>query len=316
MAYLLPFYLIANVQRATRQGEPHMRLVRLFGAMVLAALLASAGVKTAGAQQQNPTFTLLPGGTATMTFDAFCTNYGAAFPENVQAPNGLAQDNIRGALAYAQQQGLTSDEANLVQVQNAIWQLQGVEAGAADGAVNQDVTNAGQTAPQAPQGTSVLDAAQANQVTVTVESWQSVGDPVQIGQVTDNYFGRGTLRVQNTSNQELTLYMPVGTLFPPSEQGAQTMAGFATNVQVQNPATPTPTATQTPTPAPTTTPAPTPSPTTAPAGGVDDSPNQLPETSGVENRSDYLIIALLTIALIIVGWLMSVQAIRYYARRR
>ncbi|NJO84615.1 MAG: hypothetical protein HC828_18820, partial [Blastochloris sp.] len=168
-----------------------MRLIRLFGAVVFVLLLVVAGSGSIRAQQSS-TFTLLPGGVATITFDAFCTNFGLNFPNGVQAPNTLADDNIRGALGYVQQQGLTGDEANLIQVQNAIWQLQG--SGNVQGGVNEQVVSAAQTPPQTPQGTSILDAAQSRQISMTVEAWQPVGEPVQIGQVTDNYFGRGTLR--------------------------------------------------------------------------------------------------------------------------
>ena len=51
----------------------------------------------------------------------------------------------------------------------------------------------------------------------------------------DNFYGRGQLTVTNTSTQELTLFMPVGTLFPSVNPAQQTMAGYATNIQVSNP---------------------------------------------------------------------------------
>jgi LPXTG-motif cell wall-anchored protein len=51
----------------------------------------------------------------------------------------------------------------------------------------------------------------------------------------DNFYGRGTLTVENTSQQAVTLAMPAGTLFPPVTAGEQTMAGYATNIRVSNP---------------------------------------------------------------------------------
>ena len=51
----------------------------------------------------------------------------------------------------------------------------------------------------------------------------------------DNFYGRGTLTVENTSQQAVTHTRPVGTLFAPATAGEQTMAGYATNVQVSNP---------------------------------------------------------------------------------
>ncbi len=50
----------------------------------------------------------------------------------------------------------------------------------------------------------------------------------------DNFQGRGELRIENTSNQALTLYMPVGTVFPAPSAEFQSMAGYATDVQVEN----------------------------------------------------------------------------------
>jgi len=97
------------------------------------------------------------------------------------------------------------------------------------------VVNAAKTAPANPQGTSLVDAAKAGQVKLTIDSWQPVGNKVPIGAATDNFYGRGHLTIENSSQQALTLYMPVGTLFPPATAGEQTMAGYATNVEVSNP---------------------------------------------------------------------------------
>ena len=73
------------------------------------------------------------------------------------------------------------------------------------------------------------------QVTVTLDSWQAIGQPVAIGSATDNFYGRGALTVTNSSQQALTLYMPVGTLFPPATAGDQTMAAYSTKADVSNP---------------------------------------------------------------------------------
>ncbi len=50
----------------------------------------------------------------------------------------------------------------------------------------------------------------------------------------DNFYGRGQFTVTNTSTQELTRFMPVGTLFPSVNPAQQTMAGYATDIQVSN----------------------------------------------------------------------------------
>lgn len=92
------------------------------------------------------------------------------------------------------------------------------------------------TAPANPQGTSVQDAAKANQIKLSLNNWQPVGGKVQITPTaTDNFYGRGQLTVENTSQQALTLYMPVGTIFTAADSAFQDVAGYATNVQVTNP---------------------------------------------------------------------------------
>jgi len=187
------------------------------------------------AQTAPTTFTLQPGGRATITFEAFCTNFGQKFPQAIQAPNALGPDNIRAALAYIQSNNLAADPAKALEGQYAIWQLTGATGSPAGGADAKAVVAAAASAPASASGTSVVDAAKANQVSVTLASWQPIGDKVQIGSAMDNFYGRGTLTVANTSQQALTLAMPAGTLFPPVTAGEQTMAGYATNVQVSNP---------------------------------------------------------------------------------
>ena len=215
-----------------------MRSIRIMGAVV--ALLALFGARGQTAQAQTGTaqsFTLQPGGRASVTFEAFCTNFGQKFPTSIQAPNTVAAHNIRGALAYIQGNNLAADPTKALEAQYAIWQLSGATGSPAGGDPAKAVVNAATTVPANPQGTSVVEAAKAGQVSVAINSWQAVGTPVQIGSATDNFYGRGTLTIENTSQQALTLYMPVGTLFPPATAGEQTMAAYATNTQVSNPQT-------------------------------------------------------------------------------
>jgi hypothetical protein len=211
-----------------------MRIVRSIGVLLIIGMFSLAG-RSAFAQTTPATFTLQPGGMATITFEAFCTDFGLKFPQAIQAPNAVGSDKIRAALAYIQNNNLAADPAKALEAQYAIWQLSGATGSPAGGADASAVVAAAATAPAATQGTSVVDAAKANQVKVTLASWQAIGDKVPIGSAMDNFYGRGTLTVENTSQQAVTLAMPVGTLFPPVTAGEQTMAGYATNVQVSNP---------------------------------------------------------------------------------
>lgn len=215
-----------------------MRVGQFIGSLFLVGTLVSIGGGTALAQNdQASTFALQPGGSAVIEFEAFCAEFGEQFPAGgLQAPNGVAPDDVRAVLAYAQQQRLTDDEQQMLQVQYAIWRLQGETQAPQGDQLTQDVLAQANNALPAPQGTSVLDALNAGQVEVNVDSWQPVGSEVQVtAAVMDNVFGRGQLTVRNVSQQQLELYMPVGTIFAATDQQFQDMVGYATDIQVNNP---------------------------------------------------------------------------------
>lgn len=73
-------------------------------------------------------------------------------------------------------------------------------------------------------------------VKLTAGSWGGIGEKITINGTEDFYQGRGQLQVENTSSQQLNLYMPIGTVFPAPTPEFQSMAGYATNVAVNNPA--------------------------------------------------------------------------------
>ncbi len=262
-----------------------MRLPRVM--IVLGMVLGLfAAVSAGSAQAQAPaTFTLAPGGTATITYEAFCTDFGKKFPTTLQQPNAVGTDAVRGAIAYIQTNNLGANPQQALEAQYGLWRATGTTTSPQGGDVANAVANAAQNPPANPQGVSLLDAVKNNQVRLTLGTWAPVGDQVQIGSATDNFYGRGTLTVENTSQQQLTLYMPVGTLFPPATAGEQTMAAYATKADVVNPQpTPQPTAavaTAQPTAAAATQPtaAAATQPTGA-AGGQAQRPAQLPQTSG------------------------------------
>ena len=213
-----------------------MQIKRLVGGAVALALLACLGIGTASAQQAPTTFTLQPGGTAVVSYQAFCTQFGKIFPDGIQGPAGLAPDAARAAMSYAISKGYDKDGQQALQLQYGIWQALGTSNAPKGDATAQDVITNSKTPPANPQGTSVLDAFKANQITMTLNSWAPVGPKVAItATATDNFYGGGQLTIQNTSQQALTLYMPVGTLFPATNPSHQTMAAYATNVQVNNP---------------------------------------------------------------------------------
>lgn len=185
-------------------------------------------------------FTLQPGGKATITFEAFCVNFGKLFPTAINGPDGtVAPDKVRAALEYAQEKGLTADSQQALQVEYAIWQLINTPNSPKGDALAQDVIAAANAATVSnPTGTSILDAAKASQVILTLDSWQPIGDKQQITTTaSDHFYGRGQLTVENVSQQALTLYMPTGTVFPPASN-AQNMAGIQTDITINNPKLP------------------------------------------------------------------------------
>ena len=135
---------------------------------------------------------------------------------------------------------LTADVQQALQVQFAIWQLLKTANSPTGDTLAQDViAQVGKTPVTDPTGTSILDAAKSGQITMTLDVWQAVEPKVQItATASDHFYGRGQLTVVNTSDQALTLFMPVGTIFPPSSN-AQRMAGIQTGLKVTNPNLPT-----------------------------------------------------------------------------
>ncbi len=216
-----------------------MKHIRV-GLAALGLWLLSIGLWAAPARAaaQQP-FTLQPGGVATITFVAYCTEFGKFFPQTIVEPNGnLAPDKVRAALAYIDQQGYTADEAKALEANIGIWELTGASRLPPGGDVTKSVVANATAAPADPAGTSMLDAAAAGQVRITLTDWAPIGDKVQILSATDNFYGRGTLTVENTSTETLELFMPVGTLFPGNEARFQQVGGFATEIAVRNPQLP------------------------------------------------------------------------------
>ena len=201
----------------------------------LLALAMVVGAGTAKAQSATDAFTLQPGGKATITFESFCIDYGKKFPDTIGLPPiDVAQPEVAGALAYALSKGYTGSQAK--EVQFAIWKARGAQGSPETGAQGQEITANAANQPAAPAGaTSVIDALKNNQIKATAGTWQGIGEKLTINNFEDNFQGRGELMIENTSGQALTLYMPVGTVFPAPGPEFQSMAGYATNVEVDNP---------------------------------------------------------------------------------
>ena len=96
-------------------------LVRMLAVALITAFVG-AGVASAQAETAaTKTFTLQPGGKATVSYEAFCLDFGKKFPGSVNAPNGVADAKIQNALYYALTKGYQSSEA--LDLQYANWEL-------------------------------------------------------------------------------------------------------------------------------------------------------------------------------------------------
>jgi len=203
-----------------------MWLRRSAAVLFAVVLLIGAGGQAAQAQS-NQTFTIPAGGRANVNFEGFCIDFGGSFPRALRAPSERVSNDLRGALAYIQSNGLSGTTAKAVQAEYGIWRVAGARGSPRGDATADAVVNARGNVPADPQNaTSILDAARAGRVSLETISWGSVGAPVDIAGARDNFYGRGTLVVRNLSGQQLTLFMPIGTLFLPGASGSQRVGAY------------------------------------------------------------------------------------------
>jgi hypothetical protein len=198
-------------------------------ALLAVVLLGSAGRQAAQAQS-NQAFTIPAGGRAVIPFEAYCLDFGGAFPATLQAPSSLASNDVRGGLNHIQANNYGATVSKALQGQYGIWRLAGTQGSPAGNADANAVINAKGNLPPAPaNATSIIDAANNGRVDLDTIAWGPASQPVEISPGSRDYFyGRGTLAVKNLTNQSLTLYMPAGAVFRPGSSGSQRMTGFQT----------------------------------------------------------------------------------------
>jgi hypothetical protein len=218
-------------------GEAISMWIRRFLAALLVVTLAGSLSGPTVAAQTSQTFTIPGGGRAVIVFEAYCLDFGGAFPQTLQAPSaaaGLAPGNVRAALAYIQANNLSAQAATALQAQYAIWRLAGARGSPQGNQTANTVVAAGTTPPADPaNATSIMNAGAAGSVALDTIAWGPIGSKVEITRgSTDNFYGRGQLVVRNRTQQQLTLFMPVGTIFWPGFSGSQRMTGYLTSVTV------------------------------------------------------------------------------------
>jgi hypothetical protein len=250
-----------------------------FVVLVLLAILFALVPSDGRAQNAGDAFTLQPGEIATIAFESFCMDYGKAFPSSVGMPQSVVPDPaVRGALAFSLSNGYALVKPR--EVQFALWNIRGAVDSPELVFPGQDIVANVYTEPSAPAGaTSVLDAMNDGRLRGSLGSFQGIGERLLILGYDDYYKGRGELVVENVSSESMSLYFPVGTLFPAPGPEYQNMVAYAAGLQVTNlqPTATLPAPTATPE-APTATPE-VPTPTPEAPTATPEVPTATPEAS-------------------------------------
>ena len=182
--------------------------------------------------------TVPAGGEATFDVNAFCLEYGEPFPDSVDSPSAMATDDVRQILLSAVKQGIAQSDP--LQTNLAVWrQIEGTwgyDDDAVDRSVAESLLESGaamSTDPLASDGTA-LDAAIADgSVTVTINDWANANGE-KVFESDAPYYGSGSVVVTNTTDQELTLYYPVGMVLPAQNEAQQDMLSYS--AQTRDPA--------------------------------------------------------------------------------
>lgn len=213
--------------------------------MLLGVLLSASTV-----QAQQPEFgelsvTIPAGGETSVQFNTFCLEVGKNFPAQLNKPSGRASEDVLKVLQVAIEEDMV--ETDPLQTQLAIWhEVEG------DWAYSEDEVSRDQAQqlldkaanitlePINPQGVA-LDQA-INEGSITVESNDFAATDADTPTPDDEpYQGRGTLRISNNTEEELTIYFPFGLVLEAANDSEQDMVAFATEVEQQPTATPQPT---------------------------------------------------------------------------
>ena len=221
------------------------------GLLAVAALLLSLGFGAAGAAAQtgpstSEVLTIPAGQSAQVQVRGFCLDFGKTFPTGAITAKELAKPELRAALNYAIQKGYVN--SNPAQVEQAMWYLSDSTWHSASHVLGQEIVDNSKTgqAPGDPTGgTTLFDALAKGGLSADVTFTPKTADA---------FYGDGTMTIHNMGTSDLQVYLPLGTVFPPTTAGQQRLIVYALQVTQQ---APTATAAPTQTAAPTATVAPT-----------------------------------------------------------
>ena len=256
-------------------------------ALMLCGVLLAVAPRTMaqGNQVDAQPLTIGAGKDATINVKAFCVEYGKPFARTFPTVSSNAVDpQVVQILRYAISKGYT--ESDPYQVQLAIWRQTTGEWKATDHARAEEIFNNRAQAPAAAaaSGTSIVQAAAANNIQVTSVNWS----PLPATPEREPWAANGQLRVTNRGTSDLTVNIPTG-IYIDAAPNEQDMVMYVTSAQAQATSTPAATATQaaTATPAATATVAATATTaaTAAPTAAPTAASQTLPRTGG-DNPGD------------------------------
>lgn len=192
-----------------RSGRQAAQLVVL-SALVIALCLTPGLALGQEANTLAPPFVaqIGPGAQVEVPIFGFCLDYGLPFPGAALAPQELAPDQVRQAIAYAVEKGYVTTDP--WQTQLAVWRFtEGAKIDEEHGAVADEIIAFVESGPPLPEGDSAAvllpDAIAQGLVSATLSDFANVSPPEFF------FIGSGTLMLTNLTDQVLEVLIPYGT---------------------------------------------------------------------------------------------------------
>ncbi len=201
---------------------------RMMLCIAVLALVSYGGfIAYAGGMGPVESCAIIPSGdSAILNFHAFCIDYGKNFPEELNPPAGLAEDGVRSAIYCGYENDYTLK--NFYQVQLAIWhQVDGTWydedralAEEIDACASEYIPPIDLVSPGIP----LHKALDEGLVKITYLKWEAIEDPK--GRLDWEYYGVGQMKIENLTDEKLTVHLAYGTVLPPKSEDEQNMAAF------------------------------------------------------------------------------------------
>lgn len=186
--------------------------------------------------------TIPANGETTISFQAYCLDFGEPFPTAFGTPSSRAADDVLRVVKTALLDG-TADEDPLA-LQLSIWSLRegetlkglypnlDSEIESAAQALLDKSESATVAALSTDRGTALDAALKAGTVSVTSSDFKFVDSPVAHPEDRP-YHGEGTMTIKNLTSAEVTIYYPVGMVLTAQNPREQDVVTYATELETQ-----------------------------------------------------------------------------------